>query len=94
MRGDVIPQFFIDGIHDITSDLGRKDAKVIGQDNEHDSEQESPAILPEILIYSLKVLQSKNLGKVTTPEGKNLAVQPETLILRPERWQSGLLRQS
>ena len=94
MRGDILPQFFIDGIHDITRDLGRKDAKVIGQDDEHHSEQEPPAILPEILIYSLKVLQTRNFGKVTTPEGKNLAVQPETLILRPERWQSGLLRQS
>ena len=99
MSGEVPPactvtKFFFDGVDDIAGDLRGEYPKVIRQEDENDAQGEAPAVFPEIFVDGLQMLQTKNLSEVTKPDRKNLAVQRETLILRPERWQSGLLRQS
>ena len=71
---DVGLELLVDGIDHIARYLGGEDAEIVGQDDEGKAQQEPPAIFPEILINSLQVLQIKNLNKVTTPDGKNLAV--------------------
>ena len=74
LAGDIGLEFLVDGIDHIARYLGGQDPEIVGKDDEDKAQQEPPAIFPEILINSLQVLQIKNLNKVTTPDGKNLAV--------------------